>query len=151
MSKTVRKTKGKPVEKFQVYLFYEESESGGEVCEGDEDRAFPDHEDLYREFTAKSLQLEPGNWSEAIEVNFDPAKHSHLYVVIVRYQSGDTFGVSHGNWQVIGACQKLKEAKKVARSIETGSYRRGRGKRKEWEGYFESLETVDIERIDVWS
>jgi len=133
-------------EQYKVYLLYEESSHGGEICAGQEEDAWPSYEDQYHEFTPKGLRLEAPAWSETIEVDFDPKKLDHLYVVIVRYSSGDTFGTTLGNWHIIGAYKSFKKAEKIRISIDKNKYKGY----KPWEGYFESLEGVTVERLDVW-
>ena len=150
MVKNAKKTKKakKKVEekKYEVYLLYEESTHGGEVCAGDEN-----YEDEYNTFTPKGLRLKPPEWSETIEVNFDPSGSDHLYVVIVRYSSGSTFGSTHGHWHIEGAYKTYDEAEKIKMAISkgTGEYANA-GHCHPWVGYFESLEGATVERLDIW-
>lgn len=92
--------------------------------------------------------MEAPEWSETINIDFDPKGMEHLYVVVVRYSSGSTFGSTHGHWYIVGAYKGYKEAEAVEVSISKNKYK---GKRyKPWEGYFESLEGVTVERLDIW-
>ena len=134
------------IEKFEVYLRYESSTYGGAVCAGeDPNKRYVCHEPTHTEFTPTGIVLEQPGWSESIQVDFDPSKCDTLYVVIVRYSSGGTFGTSHGHWHVIGAYKTYIQAMKVEKTIPD-KYKGD----KPWEGYFESFEKVGIERLDVW-
>lgn len=147
--KTKKRAKKVEEEKFKVYLLYEESTHGGEVCEGDENSNWPSYEDEYNEFYPKGLRLKPPEWSETIEVDFDPSGLDHLYVVVVRYSSGSTFGSTYGHWYIEGAYKAYDKAKKIEMAISKGTGKYDRAYMP-WEGYFESLEGVTVERLDVW-
>ena len=62
-------------------------------------------------------------------------------LVIVRYSTGNTFGQSCGEWEVIGTYQDLDKADEVVKSIKDDTYDE---KYPCWKGYFESLESVDV-------
>lgn len=98
-----------------------------------------------------------------------------LYVVTVTYSSGDSFGTSTGNFTVAFVTEDADEALKVKNSIEdndkfeksrrytfldkTGndswvkvlkhSPKSVNGVYSPWTGYFESIESVDIEFLPV--
>lgn len=155
------KKKVEEVEPYRVYLIYDEETHGGGVCRGDEDSDWPNHNDEYNTFTPKGLRLKPPEWSETIEVDFDPTELDHLYIVVVRYSSGSTFGRTHGHWHIEGAYKTYDEAEKIEMAISkgTGWYdpEKDYGDRAypgrtgmPWVGYFESLEGATVERLDVW-
>lgn len=165
VKKKVKKAKKKAkrieeVEAYKVYLIYDESAHGGEICEGEEGSNYPEHEPEYNEFYPKGLRLKAPDWSETIEVDFDPSGLDQLYVVIVRYSSGSTFGTTHGHWHVIGAYESRDEAEKIEMAISKGTGMYNRSEKglytdknrayMPWVGYFESLEEVTVERLDIW-
>ena len=82
---------------------------------------------------------------EEFEIDFDPKVGSDIYVVIVRYGTGCTFSHCDGCWQKIGIYKTSKEAYKVKKSINNGKY----VGYKNWEGYFESLQDVEIHTMTV--
>ena len=68
-----------------------------------------------------------------------------VYVVIVRYTTGDSFGITHGAWCVEGVYAEKDEANKVYKSILDNTYEGY----KEWEGYFEHLESAQVETFKI--
>lgn len=126
-----------------VYMTYVEDREGGEVCEGEEDLPYPSHEDEETTFDPTGLYLNAPAWSETIEVDFDPSSYlgQEIYVVVVRYSTGDTFGRRNGAWKVVGAYVNEEQVVKIEKSIEDGSYNKGHDV--PWEGYFESFEGIE--------
>jgi len=142
------KKKKQEVIHWTLYLTYDESMSGGEICEGQENDPWPSHEDEYIEFSLtrcnKTSHL--AAWSkESVEVDFKPEVGSNIWVVVVRYSKGGTFGRTNGAWNIIGIYKNAEEAKKVEASIHDNSY----SGYKCWSGYFEELERVDVEQMTV--
>jgi len=127
----------------QVYLSYSETVSGGDIKPGQEDDSFPEHEDRDIEFNPISLHIKKGDSQETIDVFFDPKDfiNKSLYLVVVRYYDGDTFGRINGYWYIASCCNNLKSAKKVKKSIDYGLYEEDYIP---WRGYFAGLEGVDI-------
>lgn len=60
--------------------------------------------------------------------------------------TGNTFGQTHGAWHIVSACESYKEAEEVMDSINNNTYEGY----DPWKGYFEKLENVTIERINIW-
>lgn len=71
----------------------------------------------------------------------------NMYLVVVRYSSGNTFGHSTGHAYVEGVYDTKESANLVAAMIEAESYS-SKGYLP-WQGYFESLEGVEIHNITV--
>ncbi|MHA1794809.1 MAG: hypothetical protein ACTSUK_01760 [Promethearchaeota archaeon] len=134
------------IKKYEVYLTYESGTSGGEICDGQQDSDWPDREDTCTMFVPKNIKLKAPEWSETIEIDFDPSKLEYLYVVIVRYSSGDTFGSTLGNWHIAGAYANFAKAKKIENKINNDTYKGYTP----WVGYFEALEGVTVEKLDIW-
>ena len=145
----------------KIYMTYRESREGGEVCKGDEDRSYPNHEDNHIEFEPLSLSTKAGNWVESIDVDFNPETYigKDLHLVVVRYSSGDTFGSTYGNWTVIGVFTNHEDARKEEKDIRNNTgkwateYKNNTGKwateYKPWEGYFERFESVEIDTFEL--
>jgi hypothetical protein len=133
---------------YKVYMHYSAVEHGGDICEGMEDAEWPDYEPIETEFTFKGIYTQPNHqWDEEIEVDFDPDLHmGSLWTVIVRYTTGGTFQTCYGSWRVIKVCTDKKDAEQVIQSIVDGTY----DGYKFWEGYFESLESVDMHESQLY-
>jgi hypothetical protein len=131
----------------KVYLSYHSSCSGGGICEGEENESFPNQEDEFNEYTILGVYTKPGNWHEEVDVSFDPAEFigKQLYIVSVTYTTGDTFGTSYGHVAIKGVFTNQEEAENLCTSINDGTYK-GYA---EWDGYFESLESVKFESFQL--
>lgn len=132
-------------EPFCVYMTYTEDREGGEVCAGQENDSWPDYEPTTIAFAPIGLFVEPNQWCETIEIGFDPSNkiNEYLFVLIVRYQDGDTFGYTSGYWRVEGIYLSTSEADKIKQKIVSGKYK----KYEPWNGYFAHLENIEIHRI----
>lgn len=130
---------------FKVYLTYDEHRGGGEIRKGEEDHQFPCHEDEWIVFTPGQLFRTPSGWCETIALDFDPADCKSLYLVIVRYSTGSSFGHTTGAWQIEGAYKTEAEAEAVSVSIEENKYE-GHAV---WNGYFERLESVYFRKFPL--
>lgn len=101
-----------------------------------------------------------GYYSKKFEVDAKPG--DIVFVVVVVYSTGSTFGRDEGNSQAVGVYKDPAQAKKVAQAIERNSehthsnnYNPPRDYTIEvdgeeiycgsWVGYFESLERVVVE------
>ena len=93
----------------------------------------------------KAYKGHPGGFVETVEVDFDLKEVEVIFWVVVRYTTGDTFGTSYGNWEKIGCYKSLKEAREVEESIEDGTYEGY----KCWDGYFEALEEIEINILEL--
>jgi hypothetical protein len=78
-------------------------------------------------------------------VDFAGSLKKDLYCVIVRYTTGGTFGQTSGKGTVAAVTETKEEAKKIKASIEGNTWIGYCP----WDGYFEHLETVEIERREV--
>lgn len=156
--------------KNQIYLDYRESQSGGEP-ENPEER-WTSHSPLYIRFYPEKLYLKRQNFQETITVSWEPMLDQKVWIVVVRYQSGSTFGTSHGNWTIVGAYLTSEEAEAVASIIakypgkNEYSFSRKKQKRSDrellekaikpyvgehfypsWFGYFERYEGVEVHEM----
>jgi hypothetical protein len=154
----------------QIYLVYRESHSGGEP-ENPEDR-WTSHSPLYTEFYPQALYLNLQSFQETINVSWEPKLDQKVWIVVVRYQSGNTFGTSHGNWTIVGAYLTSQDAEAIATIINKypgkADYSRFSEKRNKsdrelleeaiqpyvgehfypsWFGYFERYEGVEVHEI----
>jgi hypothetical protein len=101
-----------------------------------------------------------GYWSKKFDVDAKPG--DVVFVVVVVYSTGGTFGRDEGCTEVVNVYKDPKQAKKVAKAIEDNSqfcpgssYNPPRSYTIEvdgesiycgsWVGYFESLDSVHVE------
>jgi len=134
---------------YGLYLNYNEYVSGGEI-EDPSDRwsnRTPEHKDFNPRYLFLDRDL-AGTFAHGLsdeEIFGEFEAGDIAYLLYVRYQTGDTFGYSTGNWHIIGAFKDLKEASKVEYKINNDEYEGY----KPWTGYFERLESVEIDLILV--
>lgn len=146
-----KKPKIKTEDHQTLWVTYKEHCSGGGIVEGEEDKAYPDREEEYIDW-----QLLNVNISEPNSLYRDPVKvkcsklvrpGDSMYLVVVRYSSGDTFGHSSGHAYAEGVYDTKECANLVAAMIEAESY--PSVGYLPWVGFFESLEGVEIHNITV--
>jgi len=136
--------------KYEVYLTYDQNEGGGEALS---DEQWSDRADGWKTFDPKHLYAKVNKdkpyWVETIYPDFDPIDYigKSVYVIVVRYSTGDTFGHSTGEWFVEGVYNDVDETKKVSDSINKGTY--GSGKYQPWQGYFERLQDVEVHKFTL--
>ena len=68
-----------------------------------------------------------------------------VWVLYVRYSTGDTFSHSHGRGAVVNVYATQAQARKDQKLIEEGKYKYSGT----WTGYFEQLEGTGIEELEV--
>lgn len=94
---------------------------------------------LGRVFT-KSPQGFTPYWN-TVELDKPVEPNSKVYLVVVRYSSGNTFGRSEGNGTIAGIYTTLEQASEARELVEQDKW----PGYAPWNGYFESLESVSIE------
>lgn len=127
----------------KLYFHYEESSSGGETVAGQEGDAWPDYEDANTHFELLKCTLEKKENSfstETLSLSFLPEKNEEVYVVLVRYSSGNTFGRHNGCWYLEGVYKEKEEANIIVKKILDKEY----DGYVPWVGYFEYLESCDV-------
>jgi len=142
-----KKKKTEKVEPPRLYLVYDQHESGGEICKGDEDSAWPSHEDAHIDVRFKALYRNPPTdrfFYDSFEVSEDIYKEPHLHMGVIRYADGGTFGRTCGYFHVVGFYKTSTEA---AEAIQKAL--KAEGTYKPWEGYFASFEDDQIEIMAV--
>lgn len=129
----------------RLYIEYTESESGGDPIDPEE--RWTSYTDKYREVEFIRLHREvPKNrfFYDSIElVNDELANLDKLYLAVIRYSTGSTFGHVEGCWHVVGVAPTYKIAEAMIKeAIEGEGY-------KPWEGYFEALTGDEIHTLEV--
>jgi hypothetical protein len=145
-TKKKAKTVPPPPPPKRLYLGYKTSSSGGQR---ESDEPYSSRSPEYIEVTFTSLSRESGTFfGHNIEVTDEVYAADEVYLVVVRYRDGDSFGSSHGNWTVWAAVATEAEAIKIGRDIESGALHKD-GHYLPWEGYFNSLEGVETHSFRV--
>lgn len=129
-------------QKPKVYIEYTSGSEGGE-CLSDE--RWSNRSDEHITLDVKRVyKTEPEHlfFKDSIEVDPKVLESQFVYLVVVRYKTGDTFGSSYGNFHFYSVRATKEEAEQDRMDINAprgvkDSYR-------PWEGYFERLEEVEI-------
>lgn len=139
----------------RLYLGYKTSSSGGQR---ESDEPYSCRSPEYITVTFTSLSRESGTFfGHNIEVTDEVYAADEVFIVVVRYRDGDSFGSSHGNWTVWAATATEAEAVKIAESITDGSLVKEAEKAKgnggwvsfPWTGHFNGLEGVEVHGFRV--
>lgn len=149
-------TKQEPVKPTGTPLFltYSEDRTGGQVCAGQEGEKWASHEDehIHVEFNELLLEKPTDSRSYPHEVlgPEDVKEGDELYLTIVRYYDGGTFGRTCGYWHVHGVHKTAAEAAELAKTVHAkGSDRRSYDQYCPWIGYFAGLEGVEVHEFRV--
>jgi hypothetical protein len=153
-------------EKNSVWVNWEYTHgSGGEIREGQEEDEWPSRETEYHDHAvhgAFTTDKDDRGWSrynERMAVDFEPVSGEQVFVVVVTYGSGGTFGSSSGNVCIVAVFSNEAHANSIAQDIRAdddltdryGEPKKGKKERftgyKPWKGYFESLEGVEVHRL----
>lgn len=92
-----------------------------------------------------------GVYTNSADVNFEPQVGQVVFPVIVQYGTGNTFGHSSGNIEVVAILDNAEKATELRDIIESEKYTSSfefEGQTiytYNWTGYFESLERVFVE------
>lgn len=132
--------------KVKVYISYQERRSGGEPLSN---KKWSSRKDTIIDFQLKEASLqEPSSWyKESFEIECQKLPKT-VYVVLVRYKDGDTFGNSYGHGYIEGVYLSEDQAQKIVESIREDKYVKKGGAKKfasylPWNGYFNRLESVN--------
>ncbi len=140
-----------------VYIAYQESYSGGEICDGQENDYWPSHEDtvidlmLLYATVSRPPERTPNFDIESIDSQLADKDLKTVYAVLVRYYDGDTFGSTRGYHKFVGVFDNRKEAEQK-RDAFKGAYNDDNQRRYDgnsWTGYFAGLESCEVEELEV--
>lgn len=97
---------------------------------------------------------------ESIDVDFTPKIGDELYVVVVNYDTGDSFGRAYGRISIVDVFDDQEKANAFARYITDDAKRNskkysfeflGREVHACWKGYFESFNYADVYPLSIRS
>ena len=155
-----------------LYVDYTTTATGGGAREGeDSNNPFAEQEDAYIDFTIRGVHRSVPEglfFFHKEEVLPEVATAKKVWIVVVRYTTGNTFGRTHGAWHIFSIRNDPRRAEGEKRMIEfddkldnmTEQWNYGRlspltkkliAKKKRlieghtpWRGYFERLERVEV-------
>lgn len=130
--------------KHRLYINYSSSRSGRESKSNE---PYSNREDEYREVEFHGIYRNSPDafFYDSREVSEEVFNSDKVYMVVVRYESGDTFGRTFGNWHIFDIFATEKEADHISGLIENDKldgYVR-------WKGYFERFQWVEIHEFKV--
>lgn len=135
----------------RLFIEYNSYEEGGDAIDPDDRWSCRTDHVIEVDFIRLHRQ-QPAHrfFYDSIEVpNEKMMEMDKLFLAVVRYSTGDTFGHTTGAWSVVGvaptyqiASLMLEEALKPAKEGDYKNY-------KPWEGYFESFERTEIHELSV--
>lgn len=139
-------------EKTNVYINVKKIRQGGRALS---DEQYSDREPEYQEIQKITIHKTKGDLffcPGSIEIDKNLLDEKGLFLVIVLYQTGDTFGTSYGNHHIVNAYKTEEEANNKKDGInkhyeeyqKTGKYTGYCP----WIGYFERLENVLVEYVE---
>lgn len=134
----------------RVYIEYTSSTTGGERLNPEE--RWSDRADQTTTLSVQRLYAsEPKHlfFKDSIEVDPSVLECSEVYLVVVRYQTGDTFGRSLGNFHFYSVRKTEQEAIEDRFACETPVKKGDYGSYRPWDGYFERLEFVEIMKMPL--
>lgn len=134
-----------------IWIEYEENTKHVALADGGDEK-------IYKEFVVTAVRDQKLRLSSKRVTLNAKKKPAFVYVVVVRYDSGDTFTQTIGNGYIEGAYTRLDYATKLKGLIEKsdGSYEKHKAAKigrpvqfVPWIGYFESLNNVEIHAMKV--
>ena len=144
------------MKKKEIYITYEENRTGGVP---DSNEAYCNYSDTHIDIRWKKAHIKhPGDYQvETVDIDFDIKDINHIYIVVVRYKSGSSFGNSYGEWELIGAYKNYEDAQEVLDKINYDEeHKHNEDYKKEyekdfrsWDGYFERFESAEIEVLHI--
>lgn len=142
------------MERYELFIDTTEDSYGGEAESDDE---WCHHSDIvktvefncvYRKKNSKSF------WGgTSFEVTEEVYKAPRVFLAIVRYSDGGTFGRTVGYWEIMGAFTTEAEALAMTASIEGGTFKTDyphlARSYMPWEGYFSGLQGTEVHSFPI--
>ena len=145
-----------------LYIDYDVYRSGGETIG---DGPWADREDETTDLTINGVNVKPvETFGESVNTLFVPTVGMRIWLVTVRYSTGDTFGRSLGNYKFLTAYDNEDAAESLAKEIKINAaddkgyqfsfvpktpFPEEHVECGSWTGYFECLENVQVDSFIV--
>ena len=130
------------MEKPKIYIEYSSSSDGGDPLTSERWSRRTDRRttlDVKRLYKSEPTHL---FFKDVLEVEASVLECKVVFLVVVRYKDGDSFGDCYGNFHFYSIRATKKEAEADKAIIE--SPRGENDDYRPWDGYFERLEEVEI-------
>ena len=151
----------------KLYIDFTATEDVGEDTYGD-NGPYTGYRETHTSIDVRSLHREPvETFGEDVDVDAKTFNAKEGYLVIVRYSTGSTFGHETGKYLFVAVFTDRDDADALAAEIEKDN-KNSRNKDKwtfnpktpnvayteggihcSWKGYFERLESVDVESLRI--
>lgn len=152
---------------YKLYCEYEAHHCGGE--REDESNPFSDRSTTYIDFRPLGISLEgqTKSWrKEGLEIDFKPELGQEVYLIVVIYSDGDTFGSQEGCYQFLGIYDSLERSERVMQCVKDFEEKRLQGVEKKtlqrirehiktrpffpaWTGYFAKFTAVKSYKFKI--
>ena len=140
--KKIEETKNK------LYISYNESSEGGEISPGQENDDWPSHEPEYITLSIRDIfkNRPKDHWRiEEMEVDFVPKVGNTVFLIVVRYGTGDTFSNICGQSTFLSIYEKEEDALAEKELVESRKHKDDW----RWDDYFGGLEGVEIHSFTI--
>lgn len=142
------------MERYSLYLDTTETSTGGHPESDDE---WCHHSDIVLSVTFNHVYRNKNSESfwggSSFEVTEEVYRASRVYLAIVRYSDGGTFGRTVGYWEVMGAFKTEAEAVAMTTSIDKGTFKTDYPHLARpympWEGYFSGLQGTEVHSFPI--
>jgi len=134
-------------DKYRLYVDYSEWRSGGDRLDTSDrwSERSDEHVEVHFKGIYRNINTDGAPYFyDSHEVAREVFEAEEVILLVVRYDTGDTFGRTYGAWHAEGICLP-NAAERLAHSIENGSYEGY----KPWEGYFEGYRGVELHTFKV--
>lgn len=131
----------------KLYVSYDSSSEGGEISPGQENDAWPSYEPEYVTLNIQDIfKNRPKNWCvEEMEVDFVPKVGNTVFLVVVRYGTGDTFSNTIGQFIFLNIYEKEEDAIAERELVESEKHKDDW----RWRDYFGGFEGVEIHSFTI--
>lgn len=146
----------------KLYIDFDSYSEGGEP---ESDEPYSSRSPQHISLTINGVCMKPREaFGEDVATLFTPRKGMKVHLVTVRYTTGDTFGYCSGNYKFVACYDNAADANALAKEIQDNSKENGGYKYSfkpvtpypedelycgSWTGYFERLESVDVDCFTV--
>ena len=135
----------------ELLVAYDRYYSGGDVCPGQQDQSYPDHEDEFCStafvgvFEPSEKGMIDGYMHDRFDVTWKVTTGMPVFAVIVNYDTGSTFGKSLNHSCIVDIFKDKAEADAAVDAIEDGTF----NGYKAWDGYFEHYNHTEVHSFQV--
>lgn len=142
------------MERYELFIDTTEDSTGGVALSNEE---WCSYSDIVKtvEFNCVYRKRNPDSfWAgHSFEVTEEVYKAPRVFLAIVRYSDGGTFGRTVGYWEIMGAFTTEAEALAMTNSIEGGTFKTDyphlARSYMPWEGYFSGLQGTEVHSFPI--